>query len=103
MLPVRHLSLTAFLVGLLAAAQSQPVIAAFGITSTAGAIELPGPPPPNVQPGSINEAGLPIIFPEIISGTVAPTLLHPLGVDVDHNGSNVVAAPTISGNVVNPA
>jgi len=103
MLPVRHLSLTAFLVGLLAAAQSQPVIAAFGITSTAGAIELPGSPPPNVLPGSINEAGLPIIFPEIISGTVAPTLLHPLGVDVDHNGSNVVAAPTISGNVVNPA
>ena len=28
---------------------------------------------------------------------------HPLGLDVDHDGSNVVAAPTISGNVVNPA
>ena len=50
-----------------------------------------------------NEGGLPIIFPEVLSGTVAPTLLHPLGLDVDHDGSNVVAAPTISGNVVNPA
>jgi hypothetical protein len=103
MLPARYLALTAFLVALLAVAQPQTVHAAFGITSVVGATELPGPPPPNVLPGSINEAALPIIFPEVINGIVAPTLAHPLGLDVDHDGSNVVAAPTISGNVVNPA
>lgn len=102
MLPARYLFFTAFLVALLAALQAQPAHAAFGITSVAGAIELPGGPPPDVHPGG-NEGGLPIIFPEVISGTVAATILHPLGLDVDHDGSNVVAAPTISGNVVNPA
>jgi hypothetical protein len=101
MLPARHLVL-AVLVALIAAFQVRPVDAAFGITSVAGAIELPGGPPPNVQPGG-NEGGLPIIFPEVLNGTVAATLLHPLGLNVDHDGSNVVAAPTISGNVVNPA
>jgi hypothetical protein len=102
MLPVRRLVFAAFIVALLAALQVQPAYAAFGITSVTGAIELPSGPPPNVQPGG-NEGGLPIIFPEVISGTVASTLLHPLGLDVDHDGSDVVAAPTISGNVVNPA
>ena len=51
MLPARHLVLTAFLVALLAALQAQSVHAAFGITSVSGAVELPGPPPPNVLPG----------------------------------------------------
>ena len=46
---------------------------------------------------------LPLIFPEVISGRCVATVAHPLGLDVDHDGSNVVAAPTISGNVVNPA
>lgn len=102
MLPARHLVFIAFLAALLAAFQARTVDAAFGIASVSGAVELPGPPPPNVLPGG-NEGGLPIIFPEVISGTVAATLLHPLGLDVDHDGSDVVAAPTISGNVVNPA
>lgn len=102
MLPARNLLLTAFLVALLAALQPQSVHAAFGITSAVGAIELPGPPPPNVLPGS-NEAPLPLIFPEVINGVVQATQAHPLGLDVDHDGSNVIAAPTISGNVVNPA
>jgi hypothetical protein len=104
MLPLRRLCFSAFIVALFAALQVQPAVAAFGITSVTGAVELPGGPPPNVQPGG-NEhpSGLPIIFPEVISGTVAATVLHPLGMDVDHDGSNVVAAPTISGNVVNPA
>jgi hypothetical protein len=102
MLPARSIALTAFLVALLAALQVQSAHAAFGIASVTGAIELPGPPPPNVHAGS-NENPLAIIFPEVISGTVMTTALHPLGLDVDHDGSNVVAAPTISGNVVNPA
>jgi hypothetical protein len=97
MLPARHLALAATLVALLAALQVQPADAAFGITSVAGAIELPGPPPPSVIPGS-NEGPLAIVFPEVINGTVAG-----LGVAVDHDGSNVVAAPTISGSIVNPA
>jgi hypothetical protein len=48
-------------------------------------------------PGS-NEGPQPIVFPEVLNGTVVG-----LGVPVDHDGSNVVAAPTISGNIVNPA
>jgi len=82
--------------------QTQSAHAAFGITSASGAVELPGPPLLNVLPGS-NEAPLPIVFPEVINGVVAATQAHPLGLDVDHDGSAVVAAPTISGNVVNPA
>jgi hypothetical protein len=75
---------------------ANPVFAAFGITSAIGAIELPGPPPPNLFPSSV-EGALPIIFPEVLNG------LTPLGgLDVDHDGSNVVANPTISGNVVHP-
>src|SRR3954454_17653857 len=51
MLPARQLVLTAFLVALLAALQAQRADAAFGITSVSGAIELPGPPPPDVKNG----------------------------------------------------
>jgi hypothetical protein len=105
MLPVRQLVLTASLVALIAALQVQPADAAFGIASVAGAIELPGPPPPSVlngDPNGAQEGGLPIIFPEVLNATVVATVAHPLGLDVDHDGSNVVAAPTISGNVVNP-
>ncbi len=97
MLPVRNIALTALLTGTLAVLQAQHVDAAFGITSVVGGIELAGPPAPNVLPTS-NENALPIVFPEVINGVV-----RGLGVPVDHDGSNVVAAPTISGNVVNPA
>src|SRR4029078_12692193 len=97
MLPARTTILTAFLVALLAALQGQSAHAAFGITSVSGAIELPGPPPPNVLPGG-NESPLALIFPEVIGGTVAG-----VGVPVDHDGSDVVAAPTLSGSIVNPA
>lgn len=104
MLPVRHIVLTAFLAALLVALQGRAAVAAFGITSVTGAIELayPPPPPPSVLPGAY-EGSLPIVFPEVLGGVIFPTALHPLGLDVDHDGSNVVAAPTISGNVVNPA
>jgi len=95
MLPARNIALTACLAALLAALQPQSVHAAFGITSVTGAIELPGPPPPNVLPGG-NESPLALVFPEVLNGTVIATGAHPLGMDVDHDGSNVVAAPTIS-------
>ncbi len=104
MLPARHIALTASLIALLAALQAQPVFAAFGITSVSGALQLAAPPAPDVNPGSV-EGGLPIVFPEVINGTILPTQAHPLGLDVDHDGSAVIAAPVIGGpqgNVVNP-
>ncbi len=99
MLPVRFISLTAALATLLASPTLQSVHADFGITDTYGsAIELPGPPSPDVLEGS-NEAGtnpaLALIFPEVINGVVQATDAHPLGLDVDHDGSPVVAVPTI--------
>ena len=102
MLPARHIVLTAIVAALLASLQADRAMAAFGITSVSGAVQLPGGPPPNVFPG-INEGALPIVYTEVLNGTVVATGLHPLGLDVDHDGSNVVASPTISGNVVNPA
>ncbi len=96
-----RITLLALFIALLASAGAQSAHAAFGITSATGATILPGPPAPNVLPGS-SEAALPLIFPEVLNGVVAPTGTHPLGLDVDHDGSNVVAAPTVSGNVVNP-
>jgi hypothetical protein len=102
MLPVRKTALTLSLVALFLATLATSAHAAFGVTSVAGGTLLPGPPPPSVLPG-INEAPSPIVFPEVLNGIIAPTILNPLGLDVDHDGSNVVAAPTISGNVVNPA
>jgi hypothetical protein len=98
-----------------ASLQAQSAYAAFGITSVVGATLLPGPPAPNVLPGSVEQPigspvpiGNPIIFPEVLAGIVkpaAPTPQHPLaniGLDVDHNGANVSATPVVSGNVVNP-
>jgi len=106
MLPARNVILTASLVALLASLQTQPVFAAFGfgIDTVVGATPLSGPPAPDVLPSS-NEGGFPIIFPEIINGTILPTVGHVLGMDVDHDGSPVVAAPIVggpNGNVVNP-
>jgi hypothetical protein len=105
----------ALLVAIFASIQAQSAHAAFGITSVTGATQLPGPPAPNVLPGSVEQPigfpiplGNPIIFHEVLTGVVrpvAPTPLHPfaaIGLDVDHNGSNVSAAPVVSGNVVNP-
>jgi len=96
MLPARHLVFTAF-VALLAASQAQPVDAAFGITSATGVTVSPAPLP-SLQPG-VSEATLPVIFPEVLNGRVT----SPAGLPVDHDGSSVVASPTISGNIVNPA
>ena len=102
MWPVRTTARISLILGLLAALPPQLAQAAFGITSAVGANELPGPPAPNVLPGGY-EAASPVIFPEVINGVVKSTIAHPLGLDVDHDGTDVVAAPTISGNVVNPA
>jgi len=103
------------LVAVFTSVQAQSASAAFGITSVAGATLLAGPPVPNVLPGSVEQpvgfpfpVGNPIIFPEVLVGIVkpaAPSLQHPLaaiGLDVDHNGSAVSAAPVVSGNIVNP-
>jgi hypothetical protein len=76
------------------AIQTKSAIAAFGITSVTGGIEVvTGPPGPNVHPGS-NEGPLPIVFYEV-SGVIAPG-----GLDVDHDGSNVTASPAVTGGVV---
>lgn len=109
---IRNLALLVAAFALLHAKSAQ---AAFGITSTIGATQLAGPPAPNVLPGSVEQPigfplpiGNPIIFPEVLVGVVkpaAPSVRHPfaaIGLDVDHNGSNVTAAPVVSGNVVNP-
>jgi hypothetical protein len=95
MLPVRKFVLIATLGTLLAALGAQPANAVF---ISSGVIPLPSGPPPNIQPGG-NENALPIVFPEMVGGRV--TSLG--GLPVDHDGSNVIASPTISGNVVNPA
>jgi hypothetical protein len=102
MLPIRQFAMIAVLAALLAAARTEPVVAAFGITSVTGAVQLPGGPPPNVFPG-VTEGALPIVYTEVLNGTIVPTGAHPAGMDVDHDGSNVIASPTVSGNVVNPA
>ena len=95
MMPLRTFILT-FVFAVVAAVHSQSAFAAFGITSVLGATELAGPPPPGVHPGD-NEGALPIVFPEVLGGTVSAG-----GLDVDHNGSNVVATPVVTANVVNP-
>ncbi len=93
----RYLALMSVVSASLVALSAQPVVAAFGIASVAGATELAVAPLPDVYPSSV-EAGLPIIFPEVLGATVVTVG----GMDVDHDGSNVVAQPTISGNTVNP-
>lgn len=97
MLPVRRIVLTLLVTVSLVALSAQSAVAAFGITSVAGGIELLTPPLPSVNPG-VTEGAVPIVFPEIINGAV----LALGGLPVDHDGSSVVASPTISGNVVNP-
>lgn len=110
-----HLRHLAILVAVCAAVHASSAYAAFGITSVSGAVQLPGPPPPNVLPGSVEQPigspipiGDPIIFHEVLGGIIVPTpptAQHPLaflGLDIDHNGSPVSAVPVVSGNVVNP-
>ncbi len=99
MLPSRYI-LIALFATLLASAGVQSAHAAFGITNTYGsAIELCGPPSPDVLEGSNEAVGtnpaLALIFPEVINGVVKGTPAHPQGLDVDHDGSTVVAVPTI--------
>ena len=69
-----------------------------GIVSFSGVTPLPGPPAPNVLPGSQPPIPTPIIFPELPgTGTAIGAI------PVDHNGSVVVASPVESANIVNPA
>lgn len=69
-----------------------------GIVSFSGVTPLPGPPAPNVLPGSQPPVPTPIIFPELPGFGIAPVG----GIPVDHNGSVVSAAPVESANIVNP-
>jgi hypothetical protein len=106
MLPFRRIVLATSIVALLAALHTQSAFAAFGfgIDTVIGATPLASPPPPSVLPGA-TEDGSPIIFPEVIGGTIIRTSVPNDGMDVDHDGSDVVAAPIIggpNGNVVNP-
>jgi hypothetical protein len=114
MLPVRHIAAIGLLTAAIAALQTQPVDAAFGIVSVSGATELPGPPPPNLFEGSneqpvdtaITFFGLPIVFPEVLGGYILPTAGYPgglLGMGVDHNGTPVNVSPVVDGTNVNVA
>src|SRR5882757_2920495 len=69
-----------------------------GIVSFSGVTPLPFPPPPGLHPGDQPPVPTPIIFSEQPGFGVA----LPGGIPVDHNGSVVVAAPVVSGNVVSP-
>lgn len=69
-----------------------------GIVSFSGVTPLPGPPAPNVHPGSQPPVPTPIIFPEFAGTGFALAG----GIPVDHDGSVVVAAPVESTSVVNP-
>ena len=70
--------------------------AAFGINSVIGATEVA--PPASLVAGA-TESNTPIVFAEYNGGVITTAG----GLSVDHDGSAVVASPTISGNVVNPA
>jgi hypothetical protein len=107
-MPIR-LGILTVLVAVVVMNLGQSAHAAFGVTSVVGATLLPAPPPPNALPGS-NEVPLgfpvpvgdPLLFPEVLGGVIIDSSPLGAGLDVDHDGSNVVASPTISGNVVNP-
>ena len=93
MLPGRFIVLATCLTALIAALQVQTADAAFGISSAFGVTVSPAPLP-SVKPG-FSEGALPVIFPEILNANVKSLS----GLPVDHDGSSVTAAPTISGNV----
>jgi hypothetical protein len=110
MLPLRHIAAIGLLAAVIAALQTAPTEAAFGIVSVSGATELLGPPPPNLFEGSVEQAidgsyfGLPIVFHEKLGGYVFPTNDYPnglLGMGVDHNGTPVDVSPVVDGTVVN--
>jgi hypothetical protein len=99
-MPVRVCSLTAVAVALVAAALCRPVYAVLGITSVSGATLTAAPAGVLPGPGPFStENALPIIFPEILGGTLAASL------PVDHDGSNIVSpGPAVNANsVVNSA
>ena len=114
MLPLRHIAAIGLLAAMIAALQTAPTEAAFGIVSVSGATELPGPPPPNLFEGSVEQPvdtvgtffGLPIVFHEKLGGYILPTIGYPnglLGMGVDHDGSAVDVSPVVDGAVVSPS
>jgi len=114
MLPLRHIATIGVLAATIAAVQTEPVHAAFGIVSVSGATELLAPPPPNLFEGSNEQPvdtvvtffGLPIVFHEKLGGYIMPTIGYPnglIGMGVDHNGSQVDVSPVVDGTIVNNA
>jgi hypothetical protein len=99
MLPSRHLILTLSLAAC-ALLQAQAALAAFGISSVSGDVIHISPSQVPVLPGNPNgssEDPDAIIFREVQGGLVGAG-----GLNVDHDGSNVVAAPIISVNTIHP-
>jgi hypothetical protein len=72
-----------------------------GIVSFSGVTPLPGPPAPNVLPGSQPPLPTPIVFNEL-AGVGGVGIAPAGGIPVDHDGSVAVAAPVETGNVINP-
>jgi len=112
MLPLRHFAAIALLSAMVAALPTRSADAAFGIVSVLGATELPGPPPPNLFEGSVEQPvdtlgsffGLPIVFHEKVGGYILPTNGYPnglVGMGVDHNGTAVDVSPVVDGVNVN--
>jgi hypothetical protein len=101
MMPVRfNVILSTTAAALAVIALSEPTIAAFGISSISGATQTVAPPGVLPGPGPFStESVLPIIFPEVLGGTLAAPL------PVDHNGSNIVSpgAAVNANSVVNSA
>jgi hypothetical protein len=98
-MPVR-IRVLAVMTALLAVSLGQSVFAAFGISSVSGVTETAAPAGVLPGPGPFStENALPIIFPEVLGGTLTAPL------PVDHDGSNIVSpGPAVNANsVVNSA
>ncbi len=99
MMPLHRLK-SLLVLSIVAFLPSQAALAAFGIASVSGDVIHISPLQPPVLSGNPNgttEGADAIIFREVQGGTVGVG-----GLPVDHDGSNVVAAPIISGNLIHP-
>lgn len=98
-MPVRLNFFVATAAALVLFALSEPTIAAFGITSVSGVTQTAAPAGVLPGPGPLSaESAVPIIFPEVLGGTLGTPL------PVDHDGSNIVAVgPAVTNSVVNSA
>jgi len=99
-MPIRSGTLALVTAASLALAFPSPSFGAFGIVSISGATQTAAPAGVLPGPGPFStENALPIIFPEVLGGTLAAPL------PVDHDGSNIVSpgAAVDANSVVNSA